>query len=426
MTMTANRMLSSALCTLQWVLLVSNVSAQGLQPAPETIKLVVGTSHKEHKRVLSDKGQALEVPLVFRLVGRESVAIEAELGEQGRFDIELASGKAAVELKDVRVEDGLGRAEIVRTVQPMSPQELRQLRDDRLEELAGEAAMGKARKAAEKAKPEEMRRFLISFGIGDPGGDDEGRLRALYARAKAFEGKSELLRKKLAEAADAHPRRFTAQDRKTWDAMKLGDLYLYYSKVLQTELAEEHLDRCGLDYDRSTRNAAEKVIPLFIALHSLMTGESPKEGEEAQAVKEAMSGGTGSLLWQALTVDLRLRIYSDAETADANSQWFNAQRVACRAIGVGRIRVEGTLDPDKGDAVDWWIIERWDPNSITFTSGSDGGAQFDPPQVVEGAARLRVAGKKAARYWFEMKTDRGDLNVVIHESHIPAVTKFPY
>jgi hypothetical protein len=377
--------------------------------------------------VLSDKGQALEVPLSFPLIGRDSVAIEATLGEQGRFDIEQINTKAAVEVKNVRVEEGLGRAEVVRKSEPMSPEDLRQRRDEQMEEVAGKAAMEKARKDAERAKPEEMRRLLINFGLGDPGDDDKDRLRTLYARAKAFEGKADLLRRKLNEAADANPRRFSAQDKKSWDAMKIGDLYIYYGKVLQTQIAEEHLARCGLDYDRSTRNAAEKIIPMFIALHSLMTGQSPQDSEEAKAVKEAMSGGSAAVLRQALTADLRLRIYSDAENTDANAQWFNAQRVACRAVGVSSIRVEGTLDPAKGDGVDWWIVERWDPASITFTTSNEGGVQFDPAQVVDGAARIRVAaGKKAARYWFEMKAQRGDLKVVVHESHIPAETKFPY
>ncbi len=43
-------------------------------------------------------------------------------------------------------------------------------------------------------------------------------------------GKADLLRKKLDEAADANPRRFSTQDRKSWEAMKAGDLYVYYAR----------------------------------------------------------------------------------------------------------------------------------------------------------------------------------------------------
>jgi hypothetical protein len=350
-----------------------------LQPTPETIKIVLGASNKEHKRVLNEAGQALEAPLVFSMIGRDSVAIEAMLGEQGRFAVDLVSSKAPFEVKNVRVEDGLGRAEIVRTAPLMSPEELRQRCDKQLQDLTG------------KMSPER---------------------------------KAEVLRAKLHAAAEANPRRFSPQDKKAWEAMKPADLLEYYRKVLQTEIAEEHLSRCGLDYDRSTRNAAEKVVPMFIGLHALMTGQTPQEAEEAKAFRDVMTGGPAILLRQAVTADLRLRIYAEADSADPNAQWFHAQRVASRAVGVSSIRVEGTLDPAKGDSADWWIIERWDPANVTFTTSS--GVQFDPPHVAGGVAHLRVSGKQAAKYWFELRVDRGDLKVVVYESHIPVEVKFPY
>src|SRR5690606_33005483 len=225
----------------------------------------------------------------------------------------------------------------------MSPDDLIRERDKRLEQLAGKQAIDKARSAAEKTKAPEMRRYLLALGLGDPGEVGTDGLRATYALSKAFEGKADALRKKLNEAAEANPRRFTTQDKKAWDAMKAGDLYVYYRKVLQTEIAEEHLARCGLDFDRSTRNAAEKVIPTFLALYGMMSGETLSNPEQARAAKEAMTGGTGAVIREALNVDLRLRIYSETDSDDPNAQWFNAQRVACRATGVRTIRVEGTL-----------------------------------------------------------------------------------
>jgi hypothetical protein len=373
---------------------------------------------------LNEQGHALEASLSFPMIGRESVNIEVVLGEPGRFEVELVS-KAPVEIKDVRVEKGVGRATIVRKVEPMSREELTNARDERLEEHAGNAAMQKARRDAEKAKPEEMARFLYNQGFGDFRDESEENLRSIYARARPFEGKAELLRKQLKEAAEAHPRRFTTQEKKAWDAMKAGELYAYYNRVLLTEIAEEHLNRCGMDFDRSTRDAADKVVPMFLALHAWMTADDSAEGK---AAKDGVTGPAAAVIHKALSVDLRLRNYSETESADPNSQWFNAQRVACRALGVGSIRVEGTLDPDKGDSVDWWILEKWDPTSVQFTTSTEDGVLFDPPKVEEGAARLRIAaGKKAARYWFEMRVEKGgDLKVVVHESYIPAESKFPY
>jgi hypothetical protein len=375
------------LCISVQALALQLASAQA--PPPETIKLPVPAKAEGYesvkvdkpKIVLNEQGHAWEAAVSFLLNGRDSVALEVALGEPGRFDVEMLYTKGLVELKNVRVEDGVGKAEVVRKAQPMSSEELLRRRDEELDKLVGK-------------KPDSVR--------------------------------EKLLREKLEAAAKANPRRFSTQEKESWKAMKPGELLAYYRRILQTEIAEEHLSRCGLDYDRSTRDAAEKVIPMFLALHFLMTDQAPGTDEEKKAVKEGMTGGSG-VLWKALTADLRLRIYSETDSSDPNSQWFNAQRIASRATGVGSIRVEGSLDPAKGDRADWWTIDRWEPGSIQYTTSTDGGVLFDPPLVVDGAAHLRIRSEKAARYWFEMRAERGgDLKVVVHESHIPAESKFPY
>src|SRR5687768_4781844 len=82
-----------ALCILHFALCTSLSAQTGFQTPPDTIKVQLSTANKDHKRQLSEY---LEVPLIFALVGRESVAIEAALGEPGRFDIELLYTKGAV------------------------------------------------------------------------------------------------------------------------------------------------------------------------------------------------------------------------------------------------------------------------------------------------------------------------------------------
>lgn len=414
------------LCLLAGLLshMLTNPSLAQFQKAPETIKVVMGTENKEAKTVLGDRGQALELPITFPFYGREKVSIEATIKQPGRFDVELISPKALFEVKDLKVEDGVGKADLVRKVEPMSGDDLRKQRDEALEELAGKQAIDKARKQSEEAKMDDVRRYLRGVDLDD---DQDERARKLFMHLKAFEGKANLLRKKLDEAAEENPRRFTQQEKKSWDAMKFHELYVVYRKVLQTELAEKQLIRYGLEADRGTRNAAENVVPMVLALHYLMTGQNPDK-ESEKAVRDATTGGLMQVMRKALMVDLRLRIYSESDTTDPNSQWFNAQRVACRAIGVNTIRVEGTLDPGKGDSVDWWILERWDPLSIQMTTSSDDEVRFAKPEVDNGVARLQViAGKKPAKYWFELKVDKGgDLKVVVHESMIPAEVKFPY
>lgn len=406
------------------ILLAASPSLAQFQKAPETIKVVMGTENKDAKTVLGERGQALELPITFPFYGRDKVAIEATLKQPGKFDIEVIGPKALVEVKDLRIEDGVGKAELVRKIEPMSADDLRKQRDEALEELAGKQAIDKARKQAEDSKMDDIRRYLSGLKLDD---DQDERARTLFMHLKAFEGKGNLLRKKLDEAADENPRRFTTQEKKSWEAMKFHELYVVYRKVLQTELAEKQLVRYGLEADRSTRNAAENVVPMLLAMHYLMTGQNPDK-ESEKAVRDATTGGLMQVLRKALTVELRLRIYSDSENSDPNSQWFNAQRVACRAIGVNTIRVEGSLDPAKGDSIDWWILERWDPLSVGLVTSSDDDVRFAKPEVENGVARLQViAGKKAAKYWFELKADKGgDLKVVIGESMIPSEVKFPY
>src|SRR5262245_1808663 len=127
--------LRSQISDRQWlvasciVLFLSSPSAAQFQKAPETIKVVMGTENKEAKTVLGDRGQALELPITFPFYGREKISIEALIKQPGRFDVELVSPKALFEVKDLKVEDGVGKAELVRKVEPMSMEDLRKQRD---------------------------------------------------------------------------------------------------------------------------------------------------------------------------------------------------------------------------------------------------------------------------------------------------------
>ena len=69
---------------------------------------------------LTEDGLAYEIPLEFMMVGRQRVRIEAELGEPGEFRIEQANARALVDVKNVRVEEGQGKAEVEARVPPMS------------------------------------------------------------------------------------------------------------------------------------------------------------------------------------------------------------------------------------------------------------------------------------------------------------------
>jgi hypothetical protein len=148
-------------------------------------------------------------------------------------------------------------------------------------------------------------------------------------------------------------------------------------------------------------------------------------------VSAGLTPAEQSQLRAAISVTLLCRFYPAADPRDPDSQWFNGQRVACRAKGVASIRLEGRLDPAGRDRVDWWLLEGYDPQTVRLDYEKNPAFRVEPPYLVEGGARVRVValGDKPVDYALELrpvKTSSGKLNVVIHESPSPSDRTFPY
>jgi hypothetical protein len=397
----------------------------------ETLRVDLSPRNKERKVVLLEDGEAIEAPLVFTMIGRDAVTVTAELPLPGRFDVHLADTKAPVEVKDIMVEGRTARAEIVLKHKIDSPHEIAAKAARQIDELLPKAAKTKAEQEARKRKVDDLRAHLKRYGLDDP--EDDEAVREKFVRVRALESQGDLLRRKMNEATRRHPRWYEAQQKQLWEKASAGTLYGFYETLLEMELCDEALTRAGMDADRSTRNAALNLKPMLGAVHFIVSGEALDEDqkEKARRAFEVLDTGGVEQLRAAVTVSLKCRLYSNAaDGRDANAQWFNAQRVGCRAAGVSVIRVHGRLDPSAGDAVDWWILERFDPSSTVIETTKEAGVRFDPPMAAEGGARLRIAatGKDAVDYWFEFRSgDRqGGLKVTVHESPAAGNTKFPF
>jgi hypothetical protein len=394
------------------------------QPPPSTLDVDLSPKNKDRRIVFLDDGAAIEVVVNFLMLREPQVSLTAPIPEPGRFAVELANPKSLVEVKDVRRDPDAGAAEIVSKVPNVDPAELAQQARDALDKVLAPARKRLGPDAA-KASKMAMKQYLIKDGE-PPDNDDE--LREAYLRARAMEGSADVLRDKLAEIAKRRNRWFTPEEKEYWDKAKGRELGKLYQELLEIELSEEVLRKCGLEFDSSSRNFAKNLKPMLRAVNVIVTGRLADDKAAGKLVADALSNEQLNQLRQSLGVSLKCRFYPEADAADGNAQWFAAQRVACRASGVSVIRVEGQLDPKKSDRVDWWRLEHYDPEAVKLVT-SQGDARFDPPFVQEGAALLRViaTGDEPASYWFELRSDRpGALKVQVHESPAAGEAKFPY
>lgn len=418
--------------TLMMALLLPTTLVRAQTGAPfqvpsETQKVDFSLKNKDRRIVFLDDGEAVEVPLLFSIIKHKQINIVADLPEQGRFDVQLAS-KARVEIKDVITEGGKGTAVVVAKFSPVSMEDIETEALKVIDKLAPAKALENARQEADKKKDVEIRAFLNTQNLRDP--TNMGEARDMYARVRAFEGKSDLLRDKLNEVAKRRPRWFDKDEKAAIAAAKHVELFTWYLEVLETEKADAALTELGLDFDRSTKGAAKNIRPMLQGAYLVATGKAADDKDAARKVSEVLTGGPVAQLRDALTVSLKCRLYAPSSVQDGNSVWYAGQRVSSRARDAATIRVQGRLDPGKGDRVDWWILLRYDQNSVVLDTSKQAGVQFDPPLVEEQGARLRVwaTGDAAVDYWFELRpTDRsGQLKLIVHESPPSSDAKFPY
>jgi hypothetical protein len=396
------------------------------QAPPDEIEVDFSAANRDRRVVLLEDGMAYEAPVQFMLVGRERVTIAADLPEPGRFELAL-TGQPRAEIKDLAVEEGRGRGDVVPQVRPMDFEQALHRAGERIDERIDPGDRRRAEENADKREPQQMATYVKNQGAPVP--KDDGQLRELYVRARGLDKSAGVLREALDDLAKERPRWFTAEDRQALSKLGVAGLVAAYQNYLATQIADEHLHRCGLTFDSTSRAVRDNLQPMLDAVHVLASGRLADDPESGKLVASALSSNDINQLRQSLGIQLKARFYPQADPRDPNAQWFNGQRVACRATGVSSIRVEGTLDPSAGDRVDWWILERYDPEKTKLESSKAPGLQIDPPFVDDSGAKLRVAatGKKPIAYWLEFRGDKPDqLKVIVQESTAVPSAKFPF
>jgi hypothetical protein len=333
-----------------------------------------------------------------------------------------------VEVRDVRVEGHTGKAEVTAAVHVLDRKELERKAKAECDELVDQAR-ARAEAQAAKARPGEMRTFLIDRRGTAP--DDAKEMKKLFVRFKIEEETLAQFGEKFQAFAQRRPNWYTDEiEKRTTDA-DLEAVRLLYQDLLFPRLAEEYLKELNFkpitqaddfdDYVARVRRRLEGV-------HLVLSGQVQDAKSKRKA--EELLGGDLQRLGKAYLADVQCRFFPQTDADDPNAQWFNGQRISCRADGVATIQVQGHLDPKHHDRVDWWIVDRYDPALVHFEWPHDAGFRIDPPYPSEHGARLRVvstgAGPVDYRFEFRPAEKRGGTTVSIHESPEKAGAKFPF
>ena len=402
--------------------------------APDELQTLDFRSESAKRKVrLTEDGLGYEIPLEFMMVGHERVRIEAELGEPGEFRIEQANPRALVDVKNVRVEQGRGMAEVEARVTAMSRGDATARARDAVAKIWDPVESKLAPQLA-GTSPEQIRSYLAERNVDislEQGREvPEAKLRDIYLQERTLERVFPDFRRALAELIKRRPAWVATSDRLRWERTEDRTLLDAYHKLMEYEVKDEHLGRLGLSFDSNIAEFETRLDDRFDAVWLAMSGKVGEDQEQTRRMVQALGVGDLRRLYDALSVELRCRFHPATDPNDPNAQWFHGQRVACQAKHVASIRVEGRLDAAKHDRVDWWILEDFDEAQVLLDVQEAAGFRVDPPFRDKRTVCLRVVatGEGPVSYALDLRPRRkkSGLAVVIHESPAAGDTGFPY
>jgi hypothetical protein len=401
---------------------------------PAEIQTIDFRSEGAKRKVrLTDDGLAYEIPLEFMMVGHQRVRIEADLGEPGEFRIEQASTRALVDVKNVRVEEGQGKAEVEARVPAMSRSDATTRARDAVAKIWDPVERQLAPQLADTGL-EQVRSYLAEREVDLPLGRNrdipEAKLREIYLQERTLQRVFPDFRRALAELVKRKPAWIATTDRLRWERTEDRTLLDAYHKLMEYEAKDEHLCRLGLSFDSNIAEFETRLDDRFDAVWLAMSGKVGEDQEQTRRMVQALGVGDLRRLHDSLSVELQCRFHPATDPDDPNAQWFNGQRVACQAKKVASIRVEGKLDAAKHDRVDWWILDDFDEAQVFLDVQEAPGFRVDPPFRDKRAACLRVVatgeGPVSYALEFRLRRKKSGLAVVIHEAPATADTGFPY
>jgi hypothetical protein len=402
----------------------------GWSAAPATVAIDFRLAGPKREAVFLDDGFAYEIAVEFLLIGRDQVAIEAELGEPGEFRVESVNPAAMAKLKNVRVEGLRGAAEVEARVVALSRSDVTDRARQAIAKIWDPAERQLASEA-DAAPLGDVRRYLAEHEIEIPDIRDpekaEAELRRLYLQHRTLNRVLPDFRLALEQFAERKPNWIGSRDLARWRQAEDHALIDDFHRLVEYEVKEEHLRRCGLVFESTVADFEAKIDGRFDAVYLAMSGKVGDDPDETRKMAQSLGPAELRRLRDALRVELRCRFYPPADERDPNSQWFHAQRIACQARDVASIRVEGRLDPARHDRVDWWALEGYDNAQVFFAADEAPGLRVDPP-IRNGWIRVVATGDKSVDYVlrFRPREKKEGIDVVIYESTAQADVTFPY
>lgn len=394
---------------------------------------------------LVDDGMAMEVPVELLMIQHRSVAVEAALPEPGEFRVEQTNPQARVEVKNVRAEGKIGRAEVVAKFEIMDSNRARQIAEEdakRMWNRTHKEVHDETAKFSLAQFSQELTALKIQPPPGQPQETEEQK-RKRYEDALTIRRLADSLRPELQKIAGERPAWLPPQKQLQWTRDDRAVLDSY-SSIAQWYVIDRYLTGIGLGFATNTADYQTRLKDRIDAAHRILSGKlgegamkvAQKERDkdsfrlERQGVEEALGAEGLRRIREMVEVRLRCHFLTKADPQDVNSQWFNGQRIACQAPGVALIRVVGRLDPGQHDRVDWWILEGHTPG-MAIQVDKPNEVALDQPFPGPDGARLRVAarGDKPVEYALEFRGPGGssaNREVVIYESPSAADAAFPF
>jgi len=368
--------------------------------AGDSLTVDLGPQNRDRKASFADDGLAWESTVSFAMVGKSRVPLVATLPEIGKFEVQIANSAAGVEIRNARSEGGTGRAEIVSKSPVLEFKKLSDAAGDEADQLL-KAGRARPEEPAKTRKPREVQ-FLRSW---------------------------------LTDFAKRRPRWLTAKEPESWSTADAQTLLGRTKELMTYDRAAVALESCGLEVDASVANYRTALEPRLAGVELVLSGKASAEPRDAAAAAKLLSARDLTALRRNFNVKLTCRLIPAANPGDGNAQWFDAQRVTCRAPGASAIRVEGKLHAAGGDRVDWWYLDRFRPGATILSLPKLPGVRWDQFSV-EGGVRLRVVAltDEPVIYSFEIhaaeKSSSGksspEPSILIYESPNSTQRKFPY
>ncbi len=392
------------------------------QVPPAVIPIDFTIEDPAPRKALAKTGLAWEIPISFPML-RQSVTLGAKVPEAGEVNFLMSTKDALVDIKTNRVDASTVNISIHSQLGRMSVEALEKEVKDKIEQILTEPRKEAAEETKQR-KPEELRKYLGTAGRALK----DNELAKPYIERRKIDLGKDLFRAALDEVLMQRPRWATQPEQAAWDKADGFTLHKEYGRLYALLLAHEHLKKCGIELDTNTRNFEALIQGKFKSLHTLVTGGT---GSTNQPAVQTLNTDELAAMRRALVVEGVCQFVPAADGSDANSQWFNAQRIGAAVTGVPEIRVVGSLDPAQGDRSDWWALVGYQETQVqlSFPDKADFRHELYQDAGQRTCLRIIATSQKSVAYTFTLRkrsSPAAGEAVVVHESPGESNAKFPF